>query len=122
MAQACANAQTPAFASYIVWAMTIADALDKNYARQRQLLQVAEAMPADKYSFRPTAQARTFGEQLRHIGAVQWVVGAGLLNEDPRDGASRPHRELRRPRVGTLRPNGRLPADQRYCSSTERLS
>src|SRR6516225_6987382 len=62
--------------------MTIADALDKNYARlERQLLQVAEAMPAGKYSFRPTPHGRTFGEQLRHIGAVQWVVGAGLLNE-----------------------------------------
>lgn len=64
--------------------MTIAKALDKNYARlERQLLQVADAMPADGYSFRPTAQGRSFGEQLRHIGAVQWVVGAGLLNEDP---------------------------------------
>jgi len=76
--------------------MTIADALDKNYARlERQLLQVAEAMPADKYSFRPTAQARTFGEQLRHISAVQWVVGAALLNEDPPvdvgDGDTGPH-------------------------------
>lgn len=64
--------------------MTIADALDENYARlERQLLQVAEAMPTDKYSFKPTLQGRTFGEQLRHIGAVQWVVGAGLLNENP---------------------------------------
>ena len=26
---------------------------------------------------------RSFGEQLRHIGSVQWVVGAGLLNERP---------------------------------------
>ena len=26
---------------------------------------------------------RSFGEQLRHIGAVQWVIGAGLLNESP---------------------------------------
>ena len=64
--------------------MTIGDALDKNYARlERQLLQVAEAMPPDKYSFKPTPHARTFGEQLRHIGAVQWVVGTGLLNESP---------------------------------------
>ena len=64
--------------------MTIADALDKNYARlERQLIQVAEDMPADKYSFRPTPQVRNFGEQLRHIGAVQWVVGAGLLDENP---------------------------------------
>lgn len=64
--------------------MTIADAVESNYARlQRQLRQVAEAMPAESYSFRPTPQVRSFAEQLRHIAAVQWVVGAGLLNEDP---------------------------------------
>ena len=64
--------------------MSIADAIDKVYARlERQLLQVAEAMPDDRFSFRPTPGVRSFGEQLRHIGAVQWVVGAGLLNEKP---------------------------------------
>jgi hypothetical protein len=64
--------------------MTIASALDKDYARlERQLLQVAEEMPADKYSFKPSPDVRTFGEQLRHIGAVHWVVGAGLLQEKP---------------------------------------
>jgi hypothetical protein len=62
--------------------MTIAGAIDKNYARlEHQLLQVAEAMLADRYSFRPTPQMRSLGDQLRHIGAVQWVFGAGLLNE-----------------------------------------
>jgi len=64
--------------------MDIGDAIDKNYARlERQLMEVAEAIPADRYSFRPTPQTRSFGEQLRHIGAVQWVVGAGLLSEHP---------------------------------------
>lgn len=69
----------------VYWrAVSIADALDKNYARlERQLRQVAEAMPADKYSFRPTPEVRSFGEQLRHIAAVQWVVGAGILGEKP---------------------------------------
>jgi hypothetical protein len=64
--------------------MSIADAIDKNYTRlERQLLQVAEAMPSDRFSFRPAPQMRSFGDQLRHVGAVQWVVGAGLLNENP---------------------------------------
>jgi hypothetical protein len=68
----------------IVPAMSLASAIDKNYAwLERQLLQVAEEMPADKYSFKPSPDVRTFGEQLRHIGAVQWVVGAGLLDEKP---------------------------------------
>lgn len=64
--------------------MSIADAIDKVDGRlERQLLQVAEAMLDDRFSFRPTPGVRSFGEQLRHIGAVQWVVGAGLLNENP---------------------------------------
>jgi hypothetical protein len=64
--------------------MSIADAIDKNYARlERQLMQVAKAMTEERFSFRPTPEVRSFGEQLRHIGAVQWVVGAGLFNENP---------------------------------------
>lgn len=30
-------------------------------------LQIAEAMPADKYGFRPTDSVRSFGEQMAHI-------------------------------------------------------
>ena len=64
--------------------MTIADALDKSYARlQHQLVQVAEEMPAENFSFRPSAEVRTFGEQLRHIGAVQWVVGSSIQDSAP---------------------------------------
>jgi hypothetical protein len=56
--------------------LTIAESLDRSFERlERQLLQIAEAMPEDKYSFKPTPDPRTFGEQLRHIAAVQWVVG-----------------------------------------------
>lgn len=63
-------------------------ALDSSFARlERQLLAVAGEMPDDKYSFRPltgeSGDVRTFGEQVRHVGAVQWVVGAGLLGEKP---------------------------------------
>src|SRR5215831_2357044 len=86
--------------------MTIADAVVKNYDRlERQLLQVAEAMPADRFSFRPTPQMRSFGEQLRHIGAVQWVIGAGLLNEslpmDVGDGDSGPLSMTSKPEIVT---------------------
>jgi len=62
----------------------IAQALDRPYARlELQLLQVAEAMPAEEFSFRPSPNVRTFGEQLRHLATVQWVVGAALLGEAP---------------------------------------
>jgi uncharacterized damage-inducible protein DinB len=84
--------------------MTISDAIERNYMRlERQLLEVAEAMPADRYSFRPTAQVRSFGEQLRHIAAVQWVVGGGLLNEksplDVGDGDSGPLSMTAKPEI-----------------------
>jgi len=85
-------------------AANIAQALDEIYARlERQLLQVAEAMPAEEFSFRPSPDVRTFGEQLRHIGAVQWVVGAGLLGEaapvDVGDGDSGPPTMIGKPEI-----------------------
>jgi len=64
--------------------MTHAEALDRSYGwLEHQLLKAAEAMAADKFSFRPTPEVRTFGEQLRHIAAVQWVVGAWLQGDKP---------------------------------------
>lgn len=66
----------------------IKSALERVFTRlERQLMAVAEEMPDDKYSFRPSTgescDVRTFGEQLRHVAAVQWVVGAALLGEKP---------------------------------------
>ena len=65
-------------------AANIAQALDRACSRlELQLLQVAEEMPAEYFSFRPSPDVRTFGEQMRHIAAVQWFVGAALLHEAP---------------------------------------
>jgi hypothetical protein len=50
---------------------------------ERQLFEIAEKMAEDKFCFRPTPNVRTFGEQFRHIAAVQWVVAAGILGEKP---------------------------------------
>jgi DinB family protein len=48
---------------------------------------VAETMPAEKYSFAPTngefAGVRTFAEQLKHIAADNYLLGAGILGEKP---------------------------------------
>jgi len=64
--------------------MTISGVLDRSYARlERQLIQIAERVPGPSYSFRPSPEVRTFGEQLRHIGAVQWVIGAGIQCGNP---------------------------------------
>src|SRR5436305_9805901 len=55
--------------------------------QEKRLVDVAEAMPAKKYEFAPTAGefkgVRTFGEQLKHIAADNYLLGAGILGEKP---------------------------------------
>ena len=52
---------------------------------EKEIVSLAEAMPADKYNFAPTAGeltgVRTFGQQMRHIAAVNNEVAAALLGE-----------------------------------------
>jgi len=54
---------------------------------EEEVVPAAEAMPADKYSFAPTEgefkNVRTFGQQVKHIAAVNYVFGAGILGEKP---------------------------------------
>jgi uncharacterized damage-inducible protein DinB len=54
---------------------------------EKQLLGVADAMPADKYSFAPTngefRGVRNFAKQLKHVAAVHYVIGAAILGEAP---------------------------------------
>jgi hypothetical protein len=53
--------------------------------QEERLIAVAEVMPAEKYSFAPTQGefkgVRTFGEQLKHIAADNYLLGAGVLGE-----------------------------------------
>jgi hypothetical protein len=55
--------------------------------QERRILAVAEAMPAEKYSFAPMAGAfkgvRTFAEELKHIAADNYMLGAGILCQRP---------------------------------------
>ena len=60
------------------------------YARQvdlveHDLVSLAEAMPADRYDFRPTAGAftdvRTFGEQVKHVATMIYMTAAIVLEE-----------------------------------------
>jgi DinB superfamily len=52
---------------------------------EREVVPLAEAMPADKYSFAPThgefKGVRTFGQQVGHIAAVMYLVSASTLGE-----------------------------------------
>lgn len=55
--------------------------------QEKHIIEVAEAMPAEKYDFAPTAGnfkgVRTFAEQLKHIAADNYLLGAGILGENP---------------------------------------
>lgn len=55
--------------------------------QERRVVEMAEVMPAGKYSFAPGGQGflgvRTFAEQLRHIAADNYLLGAGILREEP---------------------------------------
>lgn len=50
-----------------------------------EFVPAAEAMPEDKYSFAPTAGefkgVRTFAQQVKHVAAVNYILGASILGE-----------------------------------------
>jgi uncharacterized damage-inducible protein DinB len=67
---------------------TVRYVLERDLAgMEKQLVGVAEAMPADKYSFAPTngefRGVRNFARQVKHAAAVHYVIGAAILGEAP---------------------------------------
>ena len=52
---------------------------------EREVVSLAEAMPADKYSFAPKSgefsSVRTFAQQVAHIATVNYEVAASILAE-----------------------------------------
>jgi hypothetical protein len=52
---------------------------------EREIVPLAEAMPADKYSFVPTSgefgKSRTFAQQASHVAAVIYATSAAVLGE-----------------------------------------
>ena len=70
--------------------MTAADRVADMYAKQVALVEtdlvgLAEAMPSDKYDFRPTngefTGVRTFGEQVKHAATMIYMTAAIVLEE-----------------------------------------
>lgn len=55
--------------------------------QEQRLIDIAETMPAEKYSFAPThgefRNVRSFAEQLKHIAADNYLLAAGILGEQP---------------------------------------
>jgi len=54
---------------------------------QAKIVSAADAMPADKYGFAPTdgefKGVRTFGQQVKHLAATNFILSAAALGEDP---------------------------------------
>lgn len=52
---------------------------------ESEFVPLAEAMPDDKYNFAPTngefKGVRTFGEQMRHVAATNYMISAAILGE-----------------------------------------
>jgi hypothetical protein len=54
---------------------------------EHEVVPAAEAMPEDKFNFAPTQgefkTVRTFAQQVKHIAAANYMLGAGILGEKP---------------------------------------
>ena len=64
------------------------DVLDRQFTNlEHDFVPAAEAMPAEKYDFAPTngefKGVRTFAQQVKHVAAVNYMIGAALLGEKP---------------------------------------
>jgi hypothetical protein len=54
---------------------------------QTKIVSAADAMPADKYGFAPTdgefKGVRTFGQEVKHLAATNFILAAAALGVDP---------------------------------------
>jgi hypothetical protein len=67
---------------------TFAQVFDRNLTNtEKEVVSAAAAMPDDKFSFAPTQGefkgVRTFAQQIKHIAAVNYMLGGGILGEKP---------------------------------------
>ena len=67
---------------------TFAAVLDGSLSNaEKEVVPAAEAMPEDKFNFAPTQgefkDVRTFAQQVKHIAAVNYMLGAAIMSEKP---------------------------------------
>jgi uncharacterized damage-inducible protein DinB len=65
---------------------TVSQVLDGTVTNlEHEFVPAAEAMPAEKFEFAPSnglfKGVRTFGEQVKHVAAVNYIFGAAILGE-----------------------------------------
>jgi uncharacterized damage-inducible protein DinB len=69
--------------------LSVSEALDFWISTtEHEVVSVAEAMPEDKYSFKPTqgefTGVRTFAQQLKHLAANNYRMAAYILGQNPK--------------------------------------
>jgi len=65
---------------------TAAQVLDRSVKNMEgEFVSAAEAMPEDKFGYAPSGGefkgVRTYGEQIKHVAAVNYIFGAAILGE-----------------------------------------
>ena len=68
--------------------LTVTQVLDRTVLNvEHELVPAAEAMPEGKFGFAPTngefKGVRTFAQQIKHVAAVNYELGAAILEEKP---------------------------------------
>jgi uncharacterized damage-inducible protein DinB len=61
---------------------------------RRDLAEAAQAMPANEYSFKPTAETRTFAQLVGHVINANWFFCSQAKGERPPAAANRNHEDL----------------------------
>jgi hypothetical protein len=67
---------------------TVTEVLDHTVSNlEHEFVPAAEAMPEDKFGFAPTngefKGVRTFGQQIKHVAAVNYELGAAIMEQKP---------------------------------------
>jgi hypothetical protein len=67
---------------------TVTQVLDRTVSNlEEEFIPAADAMPEDKYNFAPMngefKGVRTFAEQIKHVAAVNYEIGAAILEQKP---------------------------------------
>jgi len=67
---------------------TVPESLNRSISGvEGEFVSATEAMPEDKFAFVPTSGefkgVRNFAQQVKHVAAVNYILGAGILGEKP---------------------------------------
>src|ERR1700736_376289 len=68
--------------------LTVSQIMERSLGpTEHDFVPAADAMPEDKYSFAPAngefKGVRTFAQQVKHVAAANYIIGAAILEEKP---------------------------------------